>query len=133
ALSRARRATGATRERVAVDRAGLAEGQARAGDIDASRETLRGAGVVDTWPTAEVAAIQARSGDYRAARETADRIEDLRPRAAAFATIAHLQAEAGHGTDAMRWADELNNPVIRSRALLGLAQGLAARRRTSAP
>jgi hypothetical protein len=46
-----------------------------------------------------------------------------------FAGIAFTQAEAGHGADALRWADELNNPVIRSRALMGLAQGLAARRR----
>ena len=44
----------------------------------------------------------------------------------AFAAIAFVQAEAGHGADALRWADELNNPVIRSRALMGLAQGLPA-------
>lgn len=129
ALATYRKAIEANQERDAVELARIAEGQARAGDLDASRETLRGAGVADTWPTAEAAAIQAQSGEYRAAREMADRIEDLRSRSTAFATIAHLQAEAGHGTEALRWVDELNSPVIRARALMGLAHGLASRRK----
>ena len=60
-----------------------------------------------------------------------DDVEDSR--GSAFASIAFVQLEAGHGADILRWGDELNHRVIRSRALLGLAQGLAARRKTMAP
>jgi beta-lactamase regulating signal transducer with metallopeptidase domain/tetratricopeptide (TPR) repeat protein len=94
----------------AVELSRIAEGQARAGDVDACRATLRRGGVAGTAVLPEVAVIQAQAGDFRAARETADRIEDEHARADAFASIAFVQAEAGHGADALRWAEELNNP-----------------------
>ena len=134
ALATYRKALEANPERDAVELERIAEGQARAGDVEAGQATLRLGSVREHLDLPEFAMVQAQAGDFRAARETADRIEDERWRAATFAGIASTQAEAGHGADALRWADELNNPVIRSRALMGLAQGLAARRRkTVAP
>jgi len=78
---------------------------------------------------AEYAGLQARQGDIAAALKTADSIQDAGYKAEAFRKIAHAQSRTGRRDVAHDWAAKLGSPQERALALLGVVEGVCARRR----
>ncbi len=111
----------------------IAIGLARAGDIKAALAIVDAMAARDQSPNpillADLAAIEAQAGDFPAARAIAGMIADPGAAGIAWEKIARAQAEAGHEAEALQWAEALKDPLHRSRALLGVAEGLAARRK----
>jgi tetratricopeptide (TPR) repeat protein len=110
----------------------IAIGLARAGDIKGALAIVDAMAARDRSPNpillADLAAIEAQAGDFPAARTIAGMITEPAAAGAAWGKIARAQAEAGREAEALPWAESLKDPLHRSRALLGVAEGLAARR-----
>jgi beta-lactamase regulating signal transducer with metallopeptidase domain/tetratricopeptide (TPR) repeat protein len=111
----------------------IAIGLARAGDIKAALAIVDAMAARDRSPNpillADLAVIEAQAGDFRAARAIAGMIADPGAAGIAWEKIARAQADTGHEAEALQWAEALEDPLRRSRALLGVAEGLAARRK----
>jgi beta-lactamase regulating signal transducer with metallopeptidase domain/tetratricopeptide (TPR) repeat protein len=110
----------------------IAVGLAKAGDIKAALAIVDAMAARDRSPNpillADLAAIEAQEDDFPAALAIAGMITDPGVAGIAWGKIARAQAEAGREAEALPWAESLNDPLHRSRALLGVAEGLAARR-----
>ena len=78
---------------------------------------------------AEVAGLQARRGDLAAASKTAEAIKDVGFKAEALSRIAHARSRTGRRDVAHDWAARLDSPQERALALVGVAEGVIARRR----
>jgi tetratricopeptide (TPR) repeat protein len=120
----------------------IAELQARGGDIAGAVETA--AALADDWvkagTLARIGAEQARLGDARSALATFERaIEVARlisadtfgtpSRASSFARIARERARSGDALGAFLWACAEESPFLRAHILVGVAEGVAERRR----
>jgi hypothetical protein len=127
---------------VALRQIGLA--QLARGDRAGCRETLRRAlhrlkgvevgGGVKVLILQETGAALLKAGDkatattaFQQAREAAANYQDEAYRARLLQGIAKCQAEGGQASDALDWAAESPVPVVKARALLGVAEGLLAR------
>ncbi len=75
------------------------------------------------------AGLQARQGDIAAALKTAESIHDAGYKAEAFRKIADAQSRSGRRDVAHDWAAKLGSPQERALALLGVVEGVFARRR----
>ena len=136
ALKILQKALDANSEHNRIEDYSIALGLARAGDIKAALAIVDAMAARDRSPNpillADLAAIEAQEGDFPAARAIAGMITD--PAAGvAWEKIAKAQAEAGHEAEALQWAEALKDPLHRSRALLGVAEGLTARRKRENP
>ena len=74
------------------------------------------------------AGSQARQGDLAAALATAEGIADAGYKAEAFRSIAHAQSLAGRRDAAHDWAVKLDSPQERALGILGVVEGVIARR-----
>ena len=133
ALETLQKALDANSEHNRIEDYSIAIGLARAGDIKAALTIVDAMAARDQSPNpillADLAAIEAEAGDFPAARAIAGMIADPAAAGVAWEKIARAQAEAGHEAEAMQWAEALKDPLHRSRALLGVAEGLTARRK----
>jgi tetratricopeptide (TPR) repeat protein len=116
-----------------IENYSIAIGRARAGDIKAALAIVDAMAARDQSPNsillADLAAIEAEAGDFPAAHAITGMIADPSMGGVAWQKIARAQAEAGHEAEALPWAEAIKDPLHRSRALLGVAEGLAARRK----
>ena len=106
----------------------IAIGLARAGDIKAALTIVDTMTARDQGPNtillADLAAVEAEAGDFAAARAIAGLISDPAVAGIAWEKIARAQAAAGHEAEALTGAEALEDPLHRSRALLGVAEGM---------
>ncbi len=78
---------------------------------------------------AQAAGFQARQGDFAGALKTAESIADAGSKAKALAKIAQAQSRTGQQDVAHDWAAKLSSPQERALTLLGVVEGVFARRR----
>jgi tetratricopeptide (TPR) repeat protein len=78
----------------------------------------------------EIAVVQARAGDIKSALKTAGTIKGNSSdfQGSALQKIAEAQAEAGDVRGALEWANTQTSPAAKSRALLGVAEGILLRK-----
>jgi hypothetical protein len=82
---------------------------------------------------AAIAPIQARQGDIPAALATARSITEPGHAGDAYCDIAAIQARADRAEAALAWAARLEPPAVRAYALIGIADGVAARTAKNQP
>ncbi len=107
----------------------LALAQAEAGDAKGAIATVAGRGS-DTWKSevlGAIAPIQARQGDIAGALATARSITAAGHAGKAYCEIAAIQSRANGAEAALAWAARLEPPAARAYALIGIADGVAAR------
>jgi rhomboid family GlyGly-CTERM serine protease len=75
-----------------------------------------------------LAPVQARQGDVPGALATLARIADDSWRGSAANEVAAAQARAGQAAEALHWASRETSPLVKSQALLGVAEGILAAR-----
>jgi rhomboid family GlyGly-CTERM serine protease len=75
-----------------------------------------------------LAPVQARRGDVPGALATLARVTDDSRRADAARQVADAQAQAGQAAEALAWASRETSPLVKSQALLGVAEGILAAR-----
>jgi hypothetical protein len=114
--------------------------QLRAGE---RKEALKTAQSIDSvsWRVQsllEIAKSQAKAGDraganktFQKASEEAENVRDEEPgigniRSSILASIAKTQAEVGEEKKALAWAAKQTTPLLKTQALLSIAQGLTA-------
>jgi len=108
----------------------IAVAQADSGDAKGAVVTITGRGS-DEWRSealAAVAPIQAQLGDLPGALDSAHSIPDRTRAGEAYSAIASFQARSGAAPAALKWASQLDAPVAKALALIGISEGLAARR-----
>jgi hypothetical protein len=84
----------------------------------------------DSWKAevrAAIAPIQARLGDVPGALATAGMVSEPGRAGEAYREIAAIQARTSGAGPVLAWANRLESPAARAFALIGLAEGLAAR------
>lgn len=120
--------------------------QLQSGDLEGGSQTAESIKNV-FWhvvATAEIAQAQARTGDQAPTVKTfkkalaeagaaGDKISDKEPgmeglQSAARSRIVQAQAEAGEEQEALTWANKQPAGLLKTKALLGIAQGMAARK-----
>ena len=103
---------------------GIAEAQAKTGDIEGALATARNIENADdrAWALQDIAEAQAKAGDIDGAFTTARGIEDTDRRALTLVGIARLQAETGDVEDALVTAKGIDEAIYRARALSGIAR-----------
>jgi hypothetical protein len=107
----------------------VALAQAEAGDAKGALTTVAGRGS-EPWKSevlAAIAPIQARQGDIPGALATARSITEPAHSGDAYCEIAAIQSRADGAEAALAWAARLEPPAIRAYALIGVADGVAAR------
>lgn len=107
----------------------IALAQAETGDAEGARATVAGRGS-DAWKSetlAAVAPIQARLGDIPGALATARSITEPSRAGEAYSSVASVEARSGGAESALSWASRLDSPAAKAFALIGIAEGLAAR------
>ncbi len=103
--------------------------QAEAGDAKGALPTVASRGS-EPWKSevlAAIAPIQARQGDIPGALATARSITEPAHAGGAYCEIAAIQARANGAEAALAWAARLEPPAARAYALIGIADGVAAR------
>ena len=108
----------------------IAVAQVELGEIEASLATVSAHDnkALKSEIEAEVAGLKARRGDIGGALKTAERIADAGSRAEALSKIAHAQSWTDQGQAALVWSSKLSLPQERALALVGVAEGVLARR-----
>lgn len=108
----------------------IAIAQVETGDAKGAIATVADRGP-DTWKSealAAIAPIQARSGDIAGALAIAETIPNPARAAEAYGSIASHQARSGDASAALEWATRLKAPAAEAFSLIGIVEGLAARR-----
>ncbi len=108
----------------------VALAQAEAGDVKAALASIASRGS-DTWKSevlGDVAPIQARQGDIPGALATARSIPDPARAGEAYCEIASIQSCAAGADPVRAWIDRLEPQGVRTFALIGVAEGVAARK-----
>ncbi len=107
----------------------IALARAEAGDVAGAIAFISGRGS-DAWKSevlAAIAPIQARRGDLPGALATARSIRVPASAGEAYCEIAAIQTRRDGPDAAMAWAANLEPPAARAYALIGIADGMAAR------
>jgi len=108
----------------------VALAQAETGDYRSARETLLRSRPDDMSEAAFlIALVKARSGDALGAMQTMEGLSSssTSERSLISREVARKQAESGVPSRIVRdWIEEITSPILRVRARMGLAQGLAA-------
>ena len=107
----------------------IAVAKAEAGDAKGAVATvaIRGSEAWKSGVLAAIAPIQARQGDIPGALATARSIPQAAQAGGAYCEIASIQARKDGAEAALAWAGRLEPPAVRAYALIGIAEGLAAR------
>ncbi len=87
----------------------------------------RGSAAWKSKVLAAIAPIQARRGDIPGALATVRSIPQAAQAGGAYCEIASIQARKDGAEAALAWAGRLEPPDVRAYALIGIAEGLAAR------